>query len=63
MVKKLKRKTEDGIVYIKFLNSHLEFLHNNVKKPCLQYCVVQETIKEIYARSASKHIIFEDVDQ
>jgi len=63
VVKKLKCKTEDGLTYIKFLNSHLEFLHNNVKKPCLQYCVVQETIKEIYARSTSKYIIIEDADQ
>lgn len=52
----------DGMKDLQFLYSYLEFLHNNVKKRCLQYCIVQETIKEIYNRTIGKCIL-DDTNQ
>jgi len=53
--------TYDGMKDLKFLYSHLTFLHNNVKKRSHQYCIVQETIKEIYNRTINK-CVFEDTN-
>lgn len=57
IISDIKTKKCDGLQYIQFLNSHLTFLHNNIKKPYVEYCDCQETIKEIFFITTDKFII------
>ncbi|VVC37245.1 Zinc finger, MYND-type,Tetratricopeptide-like helical domain,SET domain [Cinara cedri] len=57
IISEIKTKKSDGLCYIKFLFSHLAFLHNNIKKPYVEYCDCQETIKEIFFITTDKFII------
>lgn len=57
IISEIKTKKCDGLYYIQFLYSHLTFLHNNIKKPYVEYCDCQETIKEIFFITTNKFII------
>lgn len=57
IISDIKTKKYDGLHYIQFLYSHLTFLHNNIKKPSVEYCDCQETIKEIFFITTDKFII------
>lgn len=57
LITQIKEKKTDGYHYIQFLYSYLEFLHNNVKKPWVEYCECQETIKEILYTTTDKFVI------
>ncbi|KAL4149295.1 hypothetical protein QTP88_003274 [Uroleucon formosanum] len=57
IINKIKSNKCDGLQYIQFLYSHLKLLHNNIRRPCVEYCDCQETIKEILYNTANKFII------
>jgi len=57
IISEIKTKNCDGLQYIDFLYSHLTFLHNNVKRPWVDYCDCQETIKEVLYITSDKFIV------
>lgn len=59
IISRIKKK-DYSISYIQFLNSHLSFLHKNVKRPCREYCECQEAIKEILCMTADKFIAIDN---
>ncbi|XP_026809754.1 SET and MYND domain-containing protein 4-like [Rhopalosiphum maidis] len=57
IIDEIKANECDGLQYIQFLYSHLKLLHSNIKRPMVEYCDCQETIKEILYSTANKFII------
>ncbi|XP_050536215.1 SET and MYND domain-containing protein 4-like [Daktulosphaira vitifoliae] len=57
IISKMKKNECDGIEHLPFLYSFLTILHNHVKKPWIEYCDCQETIKQVLYITTDKFMI------
>jgi len=57
IIDEIKSNECDGLQYLQFLYSHLKLLHDNIRRPYVEYCDCQETIKEILYNTPDKFII------